>query len=267
MIYEDGYRSAWRLCGVSTATWSDGASVGHVSSANVTSSIDSEAPSIDSADVELSAASPAVGSYVRLWMDARQCGALARVPVVTGRVAPSTAEVMGTLRTKSDVSVESVLKPAEDAKMDEGWYAPQGADGAAIAASLLRANIPAPVTIDHGERPLLKENVVAGTDSVLSVAWALVGETWEVATDGMGFVHLRPRGATTATVRPASLCSSLKEGTSDGRSTLDYTREWMDGVGVGTYVRVAGEDGLWRVVSQRINCGCGATVDETVKEV
>lgn len=267
MIYEDGYRSAWRLCQVSTATWSDGASVGHVSSANVTSSIDSEAPSIDSADVELSAASPAVGSYVRLWMDARQCGALARVPVVTGRVAPSTAEVMGALRTKSDVSVESVLKPAEDAKMDEGWYAPQGADGAAIAASLLRANIPAPVTIDHGGRPLLKENVVAGTDSVLSVAWALVGETWEVATDGMGIVHLRPRGATTATVRAASLCSSLKEGTSDGRRTLDYTREWMDGVGVGAYVRVAGEDGLWRVVSQRINCGCGATVDETVKEV
>ena len=115
MIYEDGYRSAWRLNGVSKATWSDGASIGHVASANVTSSIDSDAPSIDSADVELSAASPAVGSYVRLWMDARQSGALARVPIVTGRVAPSTSEVMGMLRTKSDISVESVLKPAEDA--------------------------------------------------------------------------------------------------------------------------------------------------------
>lgn len=267
MIYEDGYRCAWRLCPVGEATWSDAASVGHVVSANVTRSIDAEAPSIDSADVELSAASPAVGSYVRLWMDARQDGALARVPIVTGRVAPSTAEVMGTLRTKSDVSVESVLKPAEDAKMDEGWYAPVGADGAAVAASLLRANVHAPVAIDGGKRPVLAENVIAGTDTVLSVAWALVGETWEIATDGMGVVHLRPRGATTATIGAEVLCSTLKEGTSDEKRTLDYTREWMDGVGVGAYVRVAGEDGLWRVVSQRINCGCGATVDETVKEV
>lgn len=267
MIYEDGYRSAWRLNDVSKATWSDGASIGHVASANVTSSIDSDAPSIDSADVELSAASPAVGSYVRLWMDARQSGALARVPIVTGRVAPSTSEVMGILRTKSDVSVESVLKPAEDADMDEGWYAPVRADGAAQAATLLRAHIDAPVTIDQGVRPLLKENVIAGTDTVLSVAWALMGDTWEIVTDGMGVVHLRPRGATTATIGAAVLCSSLKEGTSDDRRTLDYTREWMDGVGVGAYVRVAGEDGLWRVVSQRIGCGCGATVDETVKEV
>ena len=267
MTYEDGYRSAWRLCDVSKATWSDGARVGHVASASVTRSIDSDAPSIDSADVELSAATPAVGSYVRLWMDARQSGALARVPIVTGRVAPSSGEVMGTLRTKSDVSLESVLKPAEDAKMDEGWHAPQGTDGAAIAATLLRMHVDAPVIIDQGARPLLEESVVAGTDTVLSVAWALVGDAWEIATDGMGVVHLRPRGATTATIGAEVLCSTLKEGTSDDRRTLDYTREWMDGVGVGAYVRVAGEDGLWRVVSQRINCGCGATVDETVKEV
>ena len=267
MRYEDGYTSSWRLCSVSARSWADEASMGHVASASVTRSIDSDAPTIDSANVELSAEAPATGTYVRLWMDARQDGTLARVPIVTGRVAPSTTEVMGTLRTRSDVELESVLKPAEDAEMDEGWYAPQGADGAQQAAALLRSHVEAPVVIDQGKRPALAENVIAGTDTVLSGAWALMGETWEIVTDGMGVVHLRPRGAKVAAVDSSLLCSSLKEGMDEDARMLDYTREWSDSIDLGAHVRVAGEGGLWRVVSQRISCGCGATVDETVKEV
>lgn len=269
MIYEDGYTSSWRLALVGDLSWADESDLGHVASASVTRSVDSDAPSIDSANVELSTTAPAVGSYVRLWMDARANGELVRVPIVTGRVTPSTAERMGALRTKSDVAIESVLKAAGDEKVDEGWYAPAGADGASMAASLLRRVVDAPVSIAAGARPALAENVVAGSDSVLTIAWALLGDTWEIVTTGLGEVVLRPRSTTPdATVGDAMLCTKLTEGTEDdGTLKLDYTREWSDAIGVGSCVRIAGDGGAWRVVSQRINCGCGATVAETVRSM
>ena len=105
MIYEDGYTSSWRLTLVDDMSWADESDLGHVASASVTKSVDSDAPSIDSANVELSSTAPAVGSYVRLWMDARANGELVRVPIVTGRVTPSTAD-----RARSEVS-EVVLPP------------------------------------------------------------------------------------------------------------------------------------------------------------
>jgi hypothetical protein len=176
---------------------------------------------------------------------------------------------MGMLRLKSDVAIESVLKAAEAEKVDEGWYAPSGADGASAAASLLRKVVDAPVSIAAGERPVLPENVVAGNDNVLTIAWALLGDTWEIVTTGLGEVVLRPRATSpTATVSDAMLCTKLTEGTEDdGTLKLDYTREWSDAIGVGTGVRIAGDGGLWRVVSQRISCGCGATVAETVRSM
>jgi hypothetical protein len=269
MRYEEGYTSSWRLCAVDDLSWEDGADLGHVVSASVTHSIDADAPSVDSANAELSASAPAVGTYVRLWMDARASGELVRVPIVTGRVTPSTAERMGALRLKSDVAIESVLAPAEEAEVDEGWYAPVGADGAVMAASLLRKVVDAPVSIAAGARPVLPENVVAGSDNVLTIAWALLGDTWEIVTTGRGEVVLRPRATSpTATVTDAMLCTKLTEGTEDdGTVKLDYTREWSDEIGVGTGVRIAGDGGLWRVVSQRVECGCGATVAETVRSV
>lgn len=268
MRYEYGYTCGWRLVGVDPTSWADAGGLGHVSEAGVTRSVDGDAPTVDSADATLSAPAPAVGTYARLWMDARARGELARVPVVTGRVEPSTSEVSGGLRVSSAVTLASVLAPAEDADVDEGWYAPAGADGAAMAAALLRSVLDAPVDIAEGERPTLSENVVAGSDSVLSVAWALLGDTWELVTDGLGRVTLRPRPTSPATVTDAMLCSKLKEGADDdGTPTLDYTREWSDEIGIGARVRVAGMAGDWRVVSQRITCGRGATVDETVRRI
>lgn len=268
MQYEYGYSSSWKLIAVDPLSWADGDVLGHVTEASATKSIDSDAPSVDSGNFSLSAPAPEVGSYVRLIMDARADGILSRVPIITGRVAPSSCTRMGALRLKSDVTIESVLKPAEDEQMDEGWYAPQGADGAAIARQLLRGCIDAPIEIATGDRPILKENVVAANESVLAIVWALLGDTWELITDGRGRVILRPRPqAPVATVTDAMLTTKLTETTSDDILTLNYTREWSDAIVIGDAVRIAGDSSVWRIVSQNITCGCGATVAETVKEL
>ena len=266
-MYEAGYESTWRLCSVDPYSWADTTELGHILSASITRSINGTAPSIDSANVELSSEPPAIGSYVRLWMDARSKGILKRVPIVTARVAPSSSDISDNLRVRSDVALDSVLKPAEETAMANGWYAPQGSDAIQIASALLSSCIFAPVVVDDGKHAILEEDIVAGGESVLSIAWALIGDGWELVTDGMGVVHLRPWRTTAITINDSILCSSLSEGTDADGNTLDYTREWSDDIDVGSYVRISGMYGIWEVMSQRISCGCGATVAETVSEV
>lgn len=322
MDYAKGYAATYRLMTVDARTWRDVTRIGGVSEWKGTKSISSKAAAIDAADLSLDA--PAQGEgYVRTWMDAEQDGQVSRVALGTYLLQSSGGAQGGQW---SSAELYGVLQPASDRMLPAGWYAPAGTHGPTKAAALLAATLDAPVSLESGEGGELAENVVSGGESYLSMAWALCGDAWEIVTDGMGNVAVRPKPTEAAIIREADIIGQVEttwklagvpnrvtatddgvtaeainddpdspastvargriiDGKADGDRLSDetlqafcrrclreqstateiaeYTREWRDGIGIGDMVSLPGYEGTWRIVSQQIGAGCGATVQET----
>nr|AHF24291.1 hypothetical protein [uncultured bacterium Contig1770] len=198
MDWAAGYASAFRLMSVDHVTWADAAQVAGLSGLSAAASVDGDAPAIDSADATLDRSLGGDG-YVRAWMDAEQDGEVVRVPIGTYLAQASMAD--GEPTSTARVELYSVLQPAAERLLAAGWYAPAGSHGPTVAGELLAAALDAPVSVSSGEGGELGENMVSAGESYLSMAWALCGDGWEIVTDGMGNVTVRPR-PTSATPIP-----------------------------------------------------------------
>lgn len=268
MDYSRGYESGFDLCEVDSIG-ANGERIGGVATASATRSVDGDAPVIDSGSVEIDVgdAVPTRGTIVRLHMTASSEAGFARPPVFTGVVNDVTMK-RSRGRDVATIDLKSVLTPASEAKLEAGWYAPTGADGALVARDLLRAALPqsCSVSIDYGKRPILTENYVAGTDeAVLKAAWGVLGD-WQISLTTDGNVIICPIESEPYTITRSMICSDITDRMQNGKRTLDYTREWSDEVLIGGTVIVEGYEGTFRVTSQRLTCKCGTTVAETLTE-
>lgn len=278
MDYALGYRAGYTLCYVDEMG-ADSTTIGSVSTASLTKSIDGDAPAIDSASLELDVASPSEipdeGRKVRLYLNATSASDYARTPLFTTIVNDVSIRHAVAGHIVCSVTLRSVLGAMEDAKLDAGWYCPKGADGAQAADELLRKTYDGSVAISiaQGARPLLADNYVAANDeSYLKASWGVLRDTWQLTLTEMGNIVLRPSTSDDVRlIRKGVICSDISEKSTekDGEvtHTLDYTREYDPNIKIGDTVSVEEFDGVWRVMSQRYTCGCGVTIAETVKEV
>lgn len=129
--------------------------------------------------------------WVRVYLKARQTTGGARVALFTGLTSAPERKMDG-VRPTYNVECYSVLKPVDDVLVPRGYYAPAGADAAALVAELLSVG-PAPVEVDP-DGPSLVEAIVAEDDmSHLDVAWLILDAIgWRMVIDGSGTVRICP---------------------------------------------------------------------------
>ena len=208
MDFSRGYSSAFRVVGLDSS-WSEIGQIGAVTSISITRDASSDAPLLDSADLDLDA--PAVDeSYVRVYMDATQDGSTTSFPLGTFLLESSGGET-GAGTDWSTAELWSVLKPADERKLPVGWYAHKGAVAASKAASLLGACIDAPVEVEPGSPSLADHYVSDGTKTYLAVAWELLPDGWTIATDGYGNVRVMETEKTPYAVQESEVIGTVKE--------------------------------------------------------
>lgn len=170
--------------------WTDGESLGKVKSFSATRTIESEAPEIDSGDLEVSTDFINEG-YVRAWLCKESS-------------IGYTREAIGTylLESKSGTSIHnscelwSVLHPAAERIPPVGYYIPKGSDIAVVACELLSECIDAPVSGVEVSDALSEHVVAAEGDTYLSLIWSILGDRWGISIDGEGRVSVRENPTT-----------------------------------------------------------------------
>ena len=135
--------------------------------------------------------------WIRIYLKAKQTGDSARVPIFTGLTSTPQRDLDG-IRESFQAVCYSVLKPAADVLVPCGYYVPAGAEGARVAAQLLRVG-PAPVTfIDDGPK-LLEPIVAEESDTNLDIAQEIIQAIgWRICIKGDGSISIEPQAAEVA---------------------------------------------------------------------
>lgn len=327
MDFTKGYSSSYRIVKVDAASWTETEAINRVTSVSITHDIDSKAPRVDSADLEVDSM-PMGECYVRVYMDCRQNGSRTSVPLGTF-LLESTGSEGGAFSTWSTAEMWSVLKPADERILPVGWHAQKGVSSVAKAAELISECCEAPVIYDDGG-PSLADNVVAEDDeSYLKMAWTLLDDDWVIVPDGYGRIRIfkdseihaiepseiigtisedwdladipntitvteKERTATATNNDPDSPTSTVARGriiNGDGSGrrksnetlnmfarrllkeqskvtrTASYKREYRTDILCGSFVTLPNKEGVWRVITQSVDCKAGATVEETVERI
>lgn len=132
--------------------------------------------------------------WIRVWMDVRQGGNSGHVALFTGLATSPGRDINGRMSTSS-VDCYSVLKPAQDVLLPRGWYAPAGAEGAALVAMLLDVT-PAPKIIEEGSPALTAPYIAEEGESNLTMARKLLEAiNWRIRINGDGRIHIEPKAS------------------------------------------------------------------------
>ena len=129
--------------------------------------------------------------WIRVYLDVRQGGSSAHVPLFTGLATSPDDEINGVV-TNNSLTCYSVLKPADDIILSRGWYAPAGMNGAELVRRLLSVS-PAPIVIDD-DAPALTEPIVAeDRETHLSMSDRILNAMgWILRIDGNGTINIMP---------------------------------------------------------------------------
>lgn len=185
MNWDKGFSASYELKKVDPVSWLDAGSFDFVTGSVSRSDDDLQ----ENATIQMTE-SPGE-CWLRVYLRARQGGDGARVPIFTGLASTPRRDLDG-LRESFQAVCYSVLKPADDILVPCGYYVPAGAEGARVAAQLLRVG-PAPVTF-RDDGPKLQEPIVAeDTDTNLSIAQKIVDSIgWRIRISGDGSTSVEP---------------------------------------------------------------------------
>lgn len=188
MNWSSGYSAAFYLRTVDSATWR-GTDRIEVTGGNISRSLSDLQ---ESADLECINYENQAEQWIRVWMDVRQNGDAAHVPLFTGLAVSPDQDIDGTLR-KNTVQCYSVLKPAQDVLLPRGWFAGEGMNGGELVRQLLSVT-PAPKTVT-GIAPDLSQNIIAENgESYLSMARKILDAmNWRLRIGGDGVIEICPR--------------------------------------------------------------------------
>ena len=145
----------------------------------------------ESADIDIPNYDPGIEKWIRVYMDVRQGGHSAHVPVFTGLATSPEQEWTGNIREGS-LECYSVLKPADDILLERGYYTAAGANGARLISDLLSV-CPAPVEI-NGASPSMQDALIAEDgETALSMAEKILKAiNWRIRIHGDGVIELTP---------------------------------------------------------------------------
>ena len=185
MNWDKGFSASYELKRVDPVSWLDAGSFDFVAGSVSRSDDDLQ----ESATIQMTE-SPGE-CWIRVYLKARQPSGGARIPIFTGLASTPRRDLDG-LRESFQATCYSVLKPADDVLVPCGYYVPAGAEGARVAAQLLRVG-PAPVTfVDEGPK-LLEPIIAEDSDTNLSIAQKIVDSIgWRIRISGDGSISVEP---------------------------------------------------------------------------
>lgn len=146
----------------------------------------------DSADIECTSYEHGSERYIRIYLDARQSGSAAHVPLFTGLATSPARDIDGYYETNS-LECYSVLKAANDVLLDRGYYVPAGKDGTQVIRDLLSC-IPAPIAAERNAPGLQTSIIAEDGETRLSMAEKVLDAIgWRMRIGGDGLIELLPK--------------------------------------------------------------------------
>lgn len=274
MDWSGSYESTFRVVRVDRSTWESCGTVANCSDIEIDRDGSDAAPMLETATMKVvgNPSEPFEGGWLRIVMDAVQGNSSESVPIATLWFADSRGRFDRGHRERDLTGSSALWQASGDAKIGDGAWAPKGADGARWCADRLHERIDAPVTVD-GAGFELAESIVFDLDSsVLKAVWAVLAPYgWYIRIDGRGEVHICAKPTSESLTIDQSGSCVLIPGTDYDSGTKTYSREWHPNVEPFSLVKASipsyGLDGLYEVVSQRLSCGKGVVVEESVKAV
>lgn len=181
MDWRTSYSSSFLLKTVNPATWRD--------EGDLQLTGGSISRTVGGASADITMTEDPGEQWVRLYLVARQSGDGGRVPLFTGLTSAPTEQINGTAKSYR-VECHSVLKPAEDILLPRGYYAAEGANGALLAAELLRI-CPAPVTYADNAPDLTEAVIAEDGESNASMAKRIAEAIgWQIRIAGDGSIRI-----------------------------------------------------------------------------
>ncbi|WP_027868855.1 hypothetical protein [Eubacterium sp. AB3007] len=151
----------------------------------------------ESADISCKGYELGKEQWIRIYLDARQKGSAAHVPLFTGLACSPSRDIDGLYITNT-LQCYSVFKPAQDVLLMRGYYIPAGMNGAEAVKDLLSV-IPAPVIIE-GASPSVTTSIIAEDgETRLSMAdKVLQALGWRLRITGSGTVIICEKAKTSS---------------------------------------------------------------------
>lgn len=214
--YSRGYSASYYAERVDPATWRD---VGVIQLTGGTIKRETTGKR-QSADLNCVRYRIPVEQWVRVYLDIRQEGAAAHVPLFTGLAVSPDDDINGSL-TLNTLTCFSVLKPAEDVLLARGWYAPAGMSGAELVRRLLSVS-PAPIVAEDSSPALAASIVSEDGETHLSMADRILDAIgWRLRIDGDGTIRIMP-AATDPVARLDPISNDLLE------PKIKITADWYN---------------------------------------
>ena len=212
MNWKKGFTAAYVLAEVDPVTWNDKRFF------DFTAGTISRSETDQSADLDMTERLDE--RWIRVYLNARQASGGDRVALFTGLTSTPERRIDGT-RESYGTDCYSVLKPADDMLLQRGYYAPQGANAAILAAELLSVG-PAPVTYAD-DSPKLQDPIIAeDSETNLTMAQKLVDAIgWMIRINGMGEIRVCPK--------PSEIAARFDAMTGDAiEPKLADVEDWFD---------------------------------------
>lgn len=187
------YTASWRVMRLDEDTWQGVSQLPGAVSVTISRDCTDSVPLLESASVEVDLDAAFEEGWYRIEALCSQDGGTEVVPIATVLLTEGSGKLSRGLRTAT-LDGSSVLQPAADEKFDHGAYAPEGADGALVAARILSSVTPAPVETVGGFT--LSDNIVYDLgSSYLEGVWAILDSAgWciRIAEDGTIRICAKP---------------------------------------------------------------------------
>ena len=146
----------------------------------------------ESADISCKGYDIAIEKWVRIYLETRQDGDSARVPLFTGLATSPDDEYDGIVKSNT-LACYSVLKPCEDVDMPLGWYAPASARGGDVIRQLMSVS-PAPVAVADNSPRLTAPIIAEANETHLTmIDKVLDAINWRMRISGDGTVSIEPK--------------------------------------------------------------------------
>lgn len=188
MDWNKGFSSRYYASRVDPNTWRDVERFELISGS--VSRVDSG--TYESADIDCREFDTSVETWIRIYLDTRQGGSAAHVPIFTGLASTPEVTINGNVK-QYPVACYSVLQPADDVLLPLGWYAPTGANSGNVIRELLKVT-PAPVTVEANAPELQTAVLAEESETNLSMVQKLLNiMNWRLRIMGDGEIVISPK--------------------------------------------------------------------------
>ena len=200
MNWDKGFSAAYYMTIVDTDTWRDKKRIEITGGSINRTTTDLR----ESADIECRNFEDGYENWIRIYLDARQVGESAHLPLFTG-LASSPGKTIDGMRIENRIQCYSVLKPASDILLPRGWYAARDFISGNVIAKLLKV-CKAPIEVKY-ETPRLSSYIIAeeGESNLTMVNKILEVIGGRLRIRGDGTIEICPEAE-----EPSAVFGSLK---------------------------------------------------------